>query len=101
MNPKTSAKKKRLDLLCVADACAPKDVVDGLGWIGAIAILLAYAALSLDLVRPVSPVYQGLNLFGALGIILSNLPRKAYQATILNLAWAAVAIIALLKMVIG
>jgi hypothetical protein len=40
-------------------------------------------------------------LFGALGIILSNLPRKAYQATILNLAWAAVAIIALLKMVIG
>ncbi len=94
-------KKKKIDLLCVADVCAPKDVVDGLGWIGAIAIVIAYGSTSFGLVSTADPVYQGLNLFGALGVVMSSLPRRAYQATALNIVWAAVAIIALLKMVIG
>lgn len=93
--------KKKIGLLCVADICAPKDIVDSLGWIGAISILAAYAAMSFGLVYPTSPLYQGLNLFGALGIVMSTLPRKAYQATALNLVWAAIAILALLKMVVG
>ncbi|MBI5654501.1 hypothetical protein HZC53_02520 [Candidatus Uhrbacteria bacterium] len=92
--------KKKTDLLCVADICAPKDIVDSLGWIGAISILAAYAAMSFGFVYPTSPLYQGLNLFGALGIVMSSLPRKAYQATTLNLVWAAIALIALLRMVI-
>lgn len=95
------AKKKKIDLLCVADVCAPKDVVDFLGWSGALAILAAYAATSFGLISPADPVYQGLNLFGSLGIIMSSLPRKAYQSTVLNVIWAAVAVIVLLKMVIG
>lgn len=94
-------KKKGVDLICVADICVPKDVVDSLGWIGAIAILVAFGSSSFGLISPSDPVYQGLNLFGALGIVMSSLPRKAYQATALNLVWAAVAMIALLKMVIG
>ncbi len=93
-------KKKKSDLLCAAGVCAPKDVVDALGWLGALAILLAYAASSFGLASMADPVYQGLNLFGALGIVISSLPRKAYQATVVNLIWTAIALIALLKTII-
>ncbi len=97
---KRQPKKKPSDQLCVGEVCAPRDVVDMLGWLGTFSILAAYATASFGLIIFNGPLYQGLNLFGALGIIMSSLPRKAYQATILNLCWTAIAIVTLLRIII-
>lgn len=92
-------KRTKAKSACWLEACRPLDIVDALGWAGALSILSAYAAASYGYLGAGDPLYQGLNLMGALGIVISSLPRKAYQATALNLVWAAVALIALVRMI--
>jgi len=72
-----------------------------LGWAGALAILTAYGGSSFGLISSADASYQGLNLFGALGVVVSSLPRKAYQATALNAVWSAIAFVALFRLAMG
>lgn len=72
-------------------------VIEIIGWMGAGFILLAYALLSFGKVQSNSVMYQSLNLAGAAGIAANALFHAAYPSAGLNVVWAAIACIALLK----
>lgn len=72
-----------------------KHIDEVIGWYGMIALVVAYALLSLDFFMHTDPAYQFLNLTGALGIVYHSFRNKVYQQGILNIIWAAIAIFAL------
>lgn len=72
-------------------------IIEIFGWYGTVAILGAYALLSFGVIEAGSATYQLLNLTGALGIVAISIPHRHYQPLILNLVWAFIAIIALIK----
>ncbi len=67
-----------------------------IGWYGVVAILLAYALVSFNIIASNDIIYQLLNFTGAFGIAVISLIKKAYQPAVLNITWAIIAIIALL-----
>jgi hypothetical protein len=78
-----------------------KTVDELIGWYGTIAILLAYAGISFNLLSPQSLAYQLLNGSGALGIVYISFKKKAYQPGVLNVIWALIAFIAIARMLAG
>jgi len=72
-------------------------LIDGFGWYGMIAILVAYVLVTFEAVPTDGFVYQFLNLTGAAGLAGVSLRRKAYQPAILNITWAAIALVALVN----
>lgn len=67
------------------------------GWYGAVAMLVAYALISLHYVDSFNVWYQLLNLTAALGITSVSFYKKAYQPAALNLIWAVIAIVGLIQ----
>lgn len=72
--------------------------IEILGWIGAIMILLAYALSNFNLLTPDNLAYQSLNILGALAIVYHSLTKKDYQPAVLNIIWALVAVLVILKL---
>lgn len=72
-------------------------LAESLGWYGVFAILGAYAASTLGFVGSSSPVYQWLNLTGAIGIAIDAYHDHNVQPVVLNVIWALVALIALIR----
>jgi len=70
-----------------------------IGWYGVLAMLLAYALLSFNVIASNDIIYQLLNFTGAIGIVVISLIKKAYQPATLNTIWAIIALIALLTIV--
>lgn len=78
-----------------------KNVVsEVLGWYGVVSILSAYALLSLGILSSNNLVYQILNMSGALGIVYDSFRDKDYQPVVLNIIWAIIALIAIIKILI-
>ena len=71
-----------------------------IGWYGAIAIILAYALLSFNIIVSKSIVYQLLNATGAIGIVYISFKKKAYQPGVLNIIWTIIAIVAIIRILI-
>lgn len=69
------------------------------GWYGTSAIVGAYALVSFGILDAEGIVFQLLNLSGALGIIVISIVKNVTQTIVLNLFWAAIAIIALARIV--
>ena len=69
-----------------------------IGWMGTLAILLAYFLVSFRKISSGSKEYQLLNLFGAMGIILNSAIHRALPSVGLNAAWLLIALFALYKM---
>jgi hypothetical protein len=70
------------------------------GWIGVMAILLAYGLLSFGILDSGHVGYHTLNLAGGVGIIVDALADKNYQPVVLNLIWCAIAVYAIVKVVV-
>lgn|GEM_PF-676718 len=68
-----------------------------LGWYGVLAILLAYTLLNFKALTADSLPYQFLNLSGALGIMYEAYFKKDTQPVVLNIVWAAVALVAIFR----
>jgi hypothetical protein len=68
------------------------------GWYGTGAIVGAYLLVSMDVVDGAGWVYQILNLTGALGLIGIAYLKGLRQNVVLNLFWAAIGIMAILKL---
>lgn len=66
-------------------------------WIGTTLILSAYFFTTVGLMTQTDPVYHGLNLLGAIGIISITLPKKIYQSVFLNAVWAITALVGIIK----
>ncbi len=73
-------------------------VVQGIGWYGVIAILMAYALLSFSVIEASGFIYQLLNLTGAIAIVIVAASKKDRQPMALNIVWAAVALIAIIRL---
>lgn len=73
--------------------------VSYLGWYGVLAVLAAYGLISFGLITVDSYLYQLLNLTGALGIVVETVNKKDRQPAVLNAVWAAVALIAIIRLI--
>jgi hypothetical protein len=74
-------------------------ITEILGWYGVVAIVGAYALLSFGIIDSESLWYQGLNLTGAIGIVLDALDDKNIQPAVLNTIWAVIALIAIVNVI--
>lgn len=74
-------------------------LIELLGWFGVFSILAAYIGLTLEEFSSDSLVYQFLNLFGSVAILVDAWKDKNYQPVALNLVWGVVAIIGLVSIV--
>ncbi len=68
-----------------------------LGWFGVLLVLGAYILVSFDVVSAQSALFQGLMLLGSLGIMLVAYRRRDTQPLILNLIFALVALVSLVR----
>jgi hypothetical protein len=77
-----------------------KQITNIIGWYGVIAILSAYFLVSFDVISAQTLLYQALNITGALGIVYDSFKKKDVQPGILNIIWAIIALIAIVKLII-
>ena len=68
-----------------------------IGWIAACLIVLAYVLNSFSFIAATSAIYQVLNLFGGIGIVVSALATKNYPSAGLNIFWSIIAIVSLVR----
>lgn len=69
-----------------------------IGWLGTLAVLIAYFLVSTKKITPTSKEYQFLNIFGAIAIIINSSIHHAIPSIGLNAVWLIIAIYALVKM---
>jgi len=65
---------------------------DVIGWIGAAALLVAYAMVSSRKVEGHSSAFQLLNVGGSVLLAANAIFYGAYPSTFVNIIWAAIAI---------
>lgn len=76
-----------------------KKMAEVAGWYGIVAILGAYALVSFSVIESGSFIYQALNLTGALGVIWISYIKGVKQSVVLNVVWALIALVAIVKLV--
>lgn len=73
-------------------------VYEIIGWYGAVAIIAAYFLASFGVLGIETFWSQALNLTGAIGIMVISYVKKVYQSVTLNLVWATIAIVAIIRL---
>jgi hypothetical protein len=68
------------------------------GWYGVVALLLAYALVSFNVLAANSFSYQILNITGALGITFEAFYKKDNPAAYLNLAWVIIGVVVVISL---
>ena len=68
---------------------------DAIGWIGATALLVAYAMVSHKKLEGDSAMYQLLNISGSLLLAANTIFYGSYPSTFVNLIWAGIAVFAI------
>lgn len=71
-----------------------------LGWYGAVAIVGAYFLVSFNVIAADSLLYQMLNFTGAMGVVAVSLAKGVQQPAVLNVFWALIALIAIVRIFI-
>lgn len=69
--------------------------IDMLGWTGSVLYLLAYALVSAKKTEGDSLLYQGLNIFAGILLVVYTLYLGAYATTGLNAVWIAIGVLTL------
>ena len=68
---------------------------DAVGWMGAAALLIAFAMVSSRKLEGDSSLFQFLNVGGSLLLAANTVYYGSYPSTFVNLIWAAIAIFAI------
>ncbi|WP_284274624.1 CBU_0592 family membrane protein [Sphingomonas astaxanthinifaciens] len=71
--------------------------MDVAGWAAALLILGGYALLTAGKLTARSPAYQWMNVLGAIGFVINSGYFKAWPSAVLNVIWAAIGIVALIR----
>ena len=74
-----------------------KLLVDIAGWLAALLILGGYFLLTAGRLTARSPAYQWMNVVGAIGFVINSGYFKAWPSAVLNVIWAAIGIVALIR----
>ena len=69
--------------------------IDAIGWIGAAALLVAYAMVSHKKLEGDSAIYQLLNVSGSILLAANTIFYGAYPSTFVNLIWIGIAVVAM------
>ena len=72
-----------------------KTFVDLSGWVAALLILGSYGLLSFGKIAARSPIYQSMNIVGALGFIINCSWNGAWPSVALNVVWVGIGVYAL------
>ena len=73
----------------------PKLFIDILGWTGSILYLFAYTLVSLKKTEGDSVLYQGMNVFAGVLLVIYTLSLGAFATTGLNAVWVAIGVFTL------
>jgi len=65
---------------------------DAVGWLGAAALLVAYAMVSSRKMEADSASYQVLNIAGSILLVANTIFYRAYPSSFVNLIWAGIAV---------
>jgi hypothetical protein len=65
---------------------------DGIGWVGAVALLIAYALVSSKRLEGDSAAFQLLNISGSILLAANTIFYGSYPSTFVNLIWAGIAV---------
>lgn len=65
---------------------------DAIGWVGAAALLVAYAMVSHKKLEGDSATYQLLNISGSLLLAANTIFYGSYPSTFVNLIWTGIAV---------
>jgi hypothetical protein len=68
---------------------------DAIGWVGAAALLVAYAMVSHKKLEGDSATYQLLNISGSLLLAVNTIFYGSYPSTFVNVIWAGIAVFAI------
>ena len=69
---------------------------DAIGWVGAAALLVAYAMVSHKKLEGDSATYQLLNISGSLLLAANTIFYGSYPSTFVNLIWAGIAVFSII-----
>lgn len=69
-----------------------RNIIDILGWMGAIRYLIAHGLISAKKVEGDSWWYQGLNVIAGTLLIINTFYLRAYPSASLNIAWVGIAV---------
>jgi hypothetical protein len=65
---------------------------DAIGWVGAVALLIAYALVSSKRLEGDSAAFQLLNISGSILLAANTIFYGSYPSTFVNLIWAGIAV---------
>ena len=71
------------------------NLIELVGWAGALAVLLAYALVSTERLSSRSWSYQLLNVGGAAGLVINSSWNGAIPSAVVNLIWIGIGVYAL------
>jgi formate hydrogenlyase subunit 3/multisubunit Na+/H+ antiporter MnhD subunit len=69
-----------------------KTFIEWSGWVAALLILGSYGLLSFGKIQARSPLYQWMNLVGAVGFVINCSWNGAWPSVALNVVWGAIAL---------
>lgn len=69
--------------------------VDVLGWMGALLLLGAYALISFKKIEGNSLIFQLMNIFGSVFLVVNTYYYGAWPSTLVNLIWILIAMSAI------
>ena len=69
---------------------------DAIGWVGAAALLVAYAMVSHKKLEGDSATYQLLNISGSLLLAANTVFYGSYPSSFVNLIWAGIAVFSIM-----
>lgn len=75
--------------------------IDVIGWLGALLVLAAYGLISFKRVEGNSLIYQLLNIFGSICLVLNTYYYGAIPSTLVNIIWALIAVVAIFAIIKG
>ena len=70
-------------------------VFDGLGWIGAVSVLVPYALVSTGRLSGTAPLFRTLNIAGGILLALNAWYHRAYPSLAVNTLWIAIGLFAM------
>jgi len=78
----------------------PSKFTEFAGWYGVIAVIGAYAMVTFGIIDVGHFLYPLLNITGAIGFIIVAASKKVLQTVVMNIIWALIALISVVRLLV-